>query len=259
MSNGESHELAAERRGRIREALKLQGAVRVDDLAERLGVSAATVRRDLADLEKAGDLRRVHGGAIPLGGRLEEPLFDDKTGIAEVEKLAIAKEALALISPDESIYLDGGSTVLNLARMLSGMTSLTVVTNSLHVASALSGKGPRLIMVGGELRRRSQTFVGALTEAVINRLHVDKAFMGTIGMSVAEGLTTTDPNEAMTKQLIVAHADQVILLANSGKVGKVAFAKVGDIEGVDLLVTDKAVDAGFVKQLQKRHIKVIKA
>ncbi len=256
MNNVQNPELAAERQERVRALLEERGSVRVDELARELGVSAATVRRDLHDLEQRGQGRRVHGGAMAIGGRLDEPHFDDKTGMATEAKQRIAAEALRRIQPDESIYLDGGSTVLSLARLLTEMTELTVVTNSLRVAGALSGRGPRLIVVGGELRRRSQTFVGPLTRAVIDGLHVDKAFMGTIGLSLTEGLTTTDPAEAMTKQWVVAHSGQVILLADSGKVGKVAFARAGAVEDLDLLITDRSADKAFVRQVRKRGVDV---
>lgn len=256
MNNTQNPGLAAERQERISSLLAERGAVRVDDLAREMGVSAATVRRDLHDLEQRGQGRRVHGGAMAIGGRLEEPLFDDKTGIAAEAKQRIAAEALRRIQPDESVYLDGGSTVLCLARLLADMPDLTVVTNSLRVASLLSGRGPRLIVVGGELRRRSQTFVGPLTRPVIDQLHVDKAFMGTIGLSLTEGLTTTDPAEAMTKQWVEAHAGQVVLLADSSKLGKVAFARAGGIDNVNLLITDRAVDKAFVRQVRKRGVDV---
>jgi DeoR/GlpR family transcriptional regulator of sugar metabolism len=248
--------LAAERQERIRMTLDERGAVRVEDLSLELHVSRATVRRDLHELEAGGHARRVHGGAVAAWGRLEEPLFDDKAGLADPEKQAIADEALKLVGPEDCVYLDGGSTVLALAKRLGHMNSLTVVTNSLRVAGTLAGGGPRLILVGGELRRRSQTFVGVLTEPLISRLHLDKAFMGTIGLTAAEGLTTTDPNEAMTKQQVMAHAGKVILLADSSKIGVVSFARGGSIEDVDVLITDSGADAGFVRQAEKAGVRV---
>jgi DeoR family fructose operon transcriptional repressor len=134
-----------------------------------------------------------------------------------------------------------------------------VVTNSLRAAHELGGRGPRLILIGGELRRLSQTMVGPLTRFILQELHVDKAFMGTIGLTLKEGLTTTDPSEAYTKELVTSQARQVILLADSGKVGKVAFARAGRLENIHALVTDKALDKNFAKELIKKGIKVIKA
>lgn len=250
--------LAAERLARIREIMRQRGVGRVDELAELLGVSAATVRRDLAELDIRGIVRRVHGGAVAVESRLDEPVFEDKTVTNAREKLAIAEEALTFISSNDCIFLDGGSTVLALARLLIDMTHLTVVTNSLRVAMTLASGGPRLVLVGGELRRLSQTFVGALTGPILDQLHVDKAFMGTIGLSVEHGLTTTDPNEAFTKRQVMEHAEQVFLLADSSKLGKVAFAHSGGVDEVNVLITDSSADKSMCRALQKHAVNVIK-
>ena len=111
-------------------------------------------------------------------GTLEEPHFDDKTSIAALEKESIAEAALQFVRPKDTVYLDGGSTVLALARRLQQFTQLTVVTNSLRVAHAFSGAGPRMILVGGECRRLSQTLVGPLSRHVLAATNFDVAFIG---------------------------------------------------------------------------------
>ena len=202
----EQKDLAPERQKQIEGLTRSRGGVRVEELSRELEVSPATIRRDLEALERAGRIRRVHGGAISVESRLDEPLFDDKTSLSAKEKEAIAREAFGLIADGDTIYLDGGSTVLELARLVRVRADVTVVTNSLRAAMELSGHGPRLILVGGELRRLSQTVVGVLTRAMLEQLHLDKAFMGTIGLTVEDGMTTTDPQEAFTKQLVMEHS-----------------------------------------------------
>jgi len=249
--------LAPEREKIIRSLLRERRVVRVEELCEELHASPATVRRDLAEMEKKGVLRRVHGGAVSVDSRLEEPLaFDDKTTIAAREKRRIAKAALAFIQPNDTIYLDGGSTTLELARLLRDRNDITLVTNSLRAAVELSGGGPRLILVGGELRRQAQTIVGTLTAETINTLHFDRAIMGTIGMTMKEGLTTTDPGEAFTKKQAMSQAGEVILLAHSEKIGGISFAHFGGVDCADHLITDKGIPEPFKKQLQKMDIKV---
>ena len=250
-------ELAPRRLDNLRELIRGKGVIRVEEICSRLRVSPATVRRDLDQLEEAGSIRRVHGGAVSVDSRLEEPLFDDKASIAAREKRRIAEAALQFIAPGDTIYLDGGSTVLEFARLLHDRTNVTVVTNSLRAAHELAGRGPRLILIGGELRRLSQTMVGPLTRRLLRELHVDKAFMGTIGLALKEGLTTTDPSEAYTKELVMSQARQVILLADSGKAGKVAFASAGGLEKIHAIITDKALDRQFAKELTKRGIKLV--
>jgi DeoR family transcriptional regulator, fructose operon transcriptional repressor len=251
--------LAPQRWDNLRMLIRDSGVIRIEDLCRRLKVSPATVRRDLDQLEQSGAIRRVHGGAVSVEGRLDEPVFADKTSLAAREKRRIAEAALAFVGPGDTIYLDGGSTVLELARLLRERTNLTVVTNSLYAAHELSGRGPRLIMIGGELRRLSQTVVGPLTRLVLNELHLDKAFMGTIGFTLKEGLTTTDPGEAFTKELVMGQARQVIVLADSSKAGKLSFARAGGWDKVHVLITDKQMDRNFARELVKTGIKLVRA
>jgi len=251
-------DLAPKRWERLRRILSQDPVVRVNDLAKQLRVSPATIRRDLDELESLGEIRRVHGGGVSTGSRLEEPLFDDKTSIAAREKRRIAEAALRYVKPNDTVFLDGGSTVLELARLLRDRSNLTVVTNSLRAAVELSGRGPRLIVIGGELRRLSQTTVGPLTRFTIRELHVDEAFMGTMGLSLEEGLTTTDPSEAYTKDLVMEHAREVVLLADSSKVGKISFSRSGQLAKVRILVTDTRMDRRFSRELRKRGVKVVR-
>ncbi len=259
INSNHNKDLAPERQERLRDIIRQTGVARVDDLCEELGVSPATVRRDLEALEQAGRIRRVHGGAVSVESRLDEPLFDDKTSIAARQKRSIAECALREIATGDTLYLDGGSTVLELARLLTERTDLTVVTNSLRAAVELSGAGPQLILVGGELRRRSQTVVGSLTRLLLDQIHVDKAFMGTIGLSIEEGVTTTDPNEAYTKERVLAHAGRVYLLADSSKMEKVSFSQAGTLDQIDVLIADQGLSGEFQNQIEKHDIRVLLA
>ncbi|HEU6448846.1 MAG TPA: DeoR/GlpR family DNA-binding transcription regulator [Verrucomicrobiae bacterium] len=259
MINGYHKELAPKRLDSLRELIRASGVIRIEEICQRLDISPATARRDLDELETAGLIRRVHGGAVSVERKLDEPLFDDKTSIAAQEKQNIARAALKFVENGDTIYLDGGSTVLELARLLRERTNITVVTNSLRAAHELAGNGPRLILISGELRRLSQTIVGPLTRFSLREIYVDKAFMGTMGLALKEGLTTTDPNEAFTKEFVMTRSRQVILLADSSKAGKVSLARAGKLENVHVIITDKQVDKKFAKELNKIGIKLIKA
>ena len=252
-----SKDLAPARQARLRDFVRQSGSARVDEICRQLGISPATVRRDLQELEGRGQLRRVHGGAVSVESRLEEPLFDDKAALAAREKRRIAEHALSLIKAGDTVYLDGGSTVLELARLLAERTDITVVTNSLRAAAELSGRGPRLLLLGGELRRLSQTVVGPLTAALLEQLHFNLAFMGTMGLTIKEGLTTSDPAEAFTKRMAMQRAQRVILLADSGKVGQVAFAQAGRLTDLHMLITDKGVKPELVRNLRKNGPHVV--
>jgi DeoR/GlpR family transcriptional regulator of sugar metabolism len=251
-------DLAPQRWDNLRTLIHSSGVIRIEDICRQLKVSPATVRRDLDQLEQDGAIRRVHGGAVSVEGRLDEPLFDDKTSIAIHEKRNIAEAALKLIKPGDTIFLDGGSTVLELARLLRERTNLTVVTNSLRAGLELAGRGPRLFLIGGELRRLSQTMVGPLTRLLLNELHLDKAFMGTIGFTLNDGLTTTEPGEAYTKEIVMDQAQQVIVLADSSKAGKISFARAGHWNKIHVLITDNKLEKEFAKELINNGIKLVR-
>ncbi len=252
-------DLAPTRWERLRRILSQDPVVRDNDLAKQLRVSPATIRRDLDELESLGEIRRVHGGGVSTGSRLEEPLFDDKTSIAAREKRRIAEAALRYVKPNDTVFLDGGSTVLELARLLKERSNVAIVTNSLRAAVELAGRGPRLILVGGELRRLSQTTVGPLTRLLIEELHIDKAFMGTMGLSIEGGLTTTDPSEAYTKELVMEHAREVILLADHSKAHKISFTRSGRLEKVRVLITDNLMDQKLARGLRRLGMQVVRA
>jgi DeoR family fructose operon transcriptional repressor len=257
MGDTVSKELAEARWRKVRTLLRERGILRVEELAAELDVSAATIRRDLAALEAAGGLRRIHGGAIAPDGRDEEPLFDDKTAMSAAEKGRIAEAALRLIRPRDIVYLDGGSTILALARLLIHHTQITVVTNSLRVAQVFSSGGPRMILTGGECRLISQTFVGPLTRSILGQLHLDIAFMGTIGVSAETGMTTTDPAEAYTKEQAMARAARVVLLADSSKFGKTSFVRFGALSALSTLISDKRMPAAQRKAFQRAGVETV--
>lgn len=238
----------------------LAGGIRtIAELSARLGVSEATVRRDLQSLEERRLVRRVHGGAEPVRrGGAGELLFNEKTSLHAAEKELIAERALDFIQDNDAIFLDGGSTVLALARKLKQRKNLTVVTNSLMAASELMETHHRLILLGGEFRARSRTLVGPLTSRVLESLAIHTAFLGTMGFTIENGISTSDPNEAYTKELVMKRAEQVILLADSSKLGTPSLATSGSIEDIDALVTDNDVSDEFIAKLAKKHIDVFR-
>ncbi len=257
--SGPGHDLAARRRQRLVLLVESRGAARLEELSTALGVSQATVRRDLNAVAAAGRLRRVHGGVVSVDQRADEPHFDVKAGAASAEKGRIAAAAVELLAPADTVYLDSGSTVLAVARLLHGWTRLTIVTNSLPVATELVGRGPRLIVVGGELRPTSRAIVGPLTRLLLDDLHLDRALMGTYALSLEDGLTTTDPAEAFTKELVLTRAREVILLADSTKMGTRSFVRAGRLADIDVLVTDTGIDERIARTLTRRGVRVIRA
>lgn len=243
------------RERRILNLLQQRGDQSVAALCEDLGVSEATVRRDLQALEKRGLLKRLHGGATLDGVSVLEPQFQDKQGRNSDAKDAIGLCALGLIEDGDDIYLDGGSTIMALARLLHRKRHLTIVTNSLMAAATLMDTEHRLILIGGEFRPKSRVTIGPLTAPIIETLRVRKAFMGTIGLTLEDGMTTTDPGEAFTKEQMMRRAARVILLADHSKFGVSSFARSGSLDDIDTIVTDE-IDEDWRRELEQHDVHV---
>ena len=260
MKNSRHHRLlTAEREQQIIRHLRKSNAASVAELCQALEVSEATVRRDLQSMHERGLLERIHGGAcLPERVKETEPVFTDKESKFSEEKHRIAAKARTLIHDSDVIYLDGGSTILGLARLLDGLKNLTVVTNSLMAATLLMESGHHMILTGGEFRAISRTLVGPLTVPVLEKLTIDKAFMGTFGLSATDGITTTDVNEAYTKSQVITRARQVILLADHSKIGHTSFASWGTLRDLDILVTDAATE-GMRQQLEEAGVELMLA
>ena len=248
--------LSAERESLICRSLTA-GVRTIAELSNELQVSEATVRRDLETLEKQGIIRRVYGGAELLRKRHTEPLYEEKASLHAPEKARIAETAVKFIQEGDTIFLDGGSTVLEMARRLPNLRDLTVVTNSLMAAAELMEKNFHLILVGGAFRSLSRTLVGPLTSKILESLTISKAFLGTIGLEAERGISTTDPNEAYTKELVMKRSDKVFLLADSSKFGVSSFVFSGDSADIDVLVTDSGLSQAAQKQLKTKNIEVI--
>ncbi|HEX6945084.1 MAG TPA: DeoR/GlpR family DNA-binding transcription regulator, partial [Casimicrobiaceae bacterium] len=146
-----------------------------------------------------------------------------------------------------------------LAHLLRGRDDLTVVTNSLPAINALAGRGPHLVILGGDLRPLSQAIVGPLSRLLLEHLYVDRAFMGTFGLSLDAGLTTSDPQEAYTKELVLGRARQVVLLADAAKLGTRSFAHAGRLDQVGLLITDAPLDPTATAALDAAGVQVLVA
>ncbi|MEV6008102.1 DeoR/GlpR family DNA-binding transcription regulator [Streptomyces sp. NPDC051976] len=251
---------APERQQRIVQLATEHGRVEVPSLAEDLGVTQETVRRDLSLLERAGLLRRVHGGALPAGGLRLEPGLVERDSVAAAAKDRIAKATLALLPEEGSLLLDAGTTVSRLVALFPLDSTLTVATNALPVAARLA-EHPRLTLhlVGGRLRHRTQAAVDTWALRDLAELQPDIAVVATNGFSPEGGLTTPDLAEAAVKRAMVTGARRVILVADSTKYGAHHFARFASLEQVDVLVTDTGLTAEQAAEIAARGPEVIRA
>ncbi|MGA2828678.1 MAG: DeoR/GlpR family DNA-binding transcription regulator [Streptosporangiaceae bacterium] len=240
----------------ILERLDHGGTVDVGVLAKELSASPATIRRDLATLERQRLLARTHGGAVAHAVSYELPLRYKGIRFAE-EKRRIASAAAQTVAEGMSVGLTGGTTATEVARSLADRQRLTIVTNALNIASEL-GVRPniKLIVTGGLARSQSYELSGPIAEASLTGLNLDVAFIGVDGIDAKAGCTTHEEVEAHTNAVMIQHAGRVVLVADSSKIGKVAFARICAASDVDELITDGAADAGAVRALTDGGVRV---
>ena len=246
----------SERLAVILEQLSENGGVGVTELAKELDTSPATVRRDLRVLEEQRLLSRTHGGAIAHGVLYELPLRYRGARYGE-EKQRIAAAAAELVTEGMVVGLTGGTTTTEVARALSDRRRLTIVTNSLSISSELAIRpNVKLVVTGGVARAESYELIGPLAEASLAELNVDVAIVGVDGISVQAGLTTHHETEASTNRALIDRAARTVVVADSSKIGRIAFARIVDAARVDELITDDAADSAEVTRLREAGIAV---
>jgi DeoR/GlpR family transcriptional regulator of sugar metabolism len=227
--------LAETRRRQLLERIQLRGFATLEELVRGLGVSESTVRRDLEALDLSGAIKRTHGGAICSGDLRAMPALDDRASAQAVEKQAIGRAAANEIEDGETVLLDGGTTTLEVARALVGR-AIQVVTNSLPIAS----KETDLILIGGYIYPRTGVAMGPLSIASLEGIRVRKSILGAGGI-VAEGVFNSNSLLVETERRMMECGQEVILVADSSKFGRLALSKLCGLEEIDLLITDPAI------------------
>ena len=251
---------AEERQAAIVSLARAEGRVEVAELAERFDVTPETVRRDLTALERSGLLKRVHGGAIVVDLAGFEPALSVREAANTSEKLAIAQAALKLVPEEGAIALDAGSSTYRLAEVIPADRALTVVTNSLPIATMLSVRGSLEVqLVGGRVRGRTLATVDNSALEYLRTVYVDVAFLGMNGFSIERGLTTPDSAEAAVKSALIRCSRRAVLLADHTKFGVDHFAHVADLADIDTVVTDSLLSDQAVSDLEAAGPKVVRA
>ncbi|MCS4487705.1 DeoR/GlpR family DNA-binding transcription regulator [Streptococcus sciuri] len=240
--------LKSKRKQVIMETLKRDQMVTLETLMRLIDTSESTIRRDLDELEVENKLRRVHGGAELRQGLQDELTNQQKSIKNSHEKARIAEVASQMIDQRDVIFIDAGTTTAFLIEKLHSL-EVTVVTNSIHHATALVDKGIKTIIIGGTVKLSTDASVGHMAIEQVNRLNLDKAFIGMNGID-SEFLTTPDFDEATIKRAVIANSQQTFVLADASKIGQKAFVKVDTIDKV-VIITDKCTTA-VVQELQKK-------
>jgi DeoR family transcriptional regulator, fructose operon transcriptional repressor len=251
-----------ERQNALAQLVGQRGRMSVTAAAEQFGVTTETVRRDLAVLERAGLLRRVHGGAVPVTAvtLLEFGLPERQERLTE-EKAKIVTAALDFLPGTHgSLVLDGGTTTFALAEVLPPDRELLVVTHAVPIAARLgNAPGITLHLLGGRVRGVTQCAVGQEATSALADLRVDVAFLGANGITPEHGFTTPDAAEASVKRAMVAAGQRVIVLADSSKLYRETLVRFARPTDVDVLITDSGADPEVLEALRAGGIEVVVA
>ncbi len=250
--------LTDERRALILERLHSQGRVLASDLSTELEVSPDTVRRDLRELDDAGLVRRVHGGALPRHG--DASPFFSRARRAPEAKASIARRAAATVADGQVVVLDGGTTTLEVARALREDLRASIITTSPPIALALAERpGLTVTMVGGTLRPSALVTVGAVAVEALRVIRADVVFLGVCGLHPEIGITTEDLEERHVKAAMIDGAAEVVALADHDKLGTAMPVVVAPFSAVTQLVTDAEASAAALAPYRALGIEVLLA
>jgi DeoR/GlpR family transcriptional regulator of sugar metabolism len=250
--------LPGRRRALLTEFIEEHGQATVTELAEAFSVSADTVRRDLDWLAKRGAISRTYGGAVTVTGlAASDTSFSDRSSVHRDEKQHIASAAAERIADGETVILNGGTTTLAVARALGVRRNLTIVTNNLRLPAALPPAAVRdVYLIGGSCRLASHVTIGPVTFPGTEGISADVAVIGVGGVAARAGFTTTNLQEAQMMAEMIASAQRTIVVADSSKFGRSAFAHIVRLDAVDMLITDGEPDAELLEALSKAHVEI---
>jgi len=231
------------------------GSVDVGQLAASLGVSGATIRRDLQSLSASHLLLRTHGGAV-VGDVGQELSVGIKATRNQAEKRRIGRAAASLVEDGAVVGLTGGSTATELARALADRRGITVVTNAINIAAELATRPQITLVVIGGVARPSYEMVGPAAEMMLNNYHLDIAFIGVDGLSAREGCTTYHEMEAQTDRNFLERSRRSVVIADSSKIGRVTFARIVALTRIDDIITDTDADPERLRELGESGVRI---
>lgn len=246
-----------ERKDLILNYLQEKKKVKIIEISSKLKVSRETVRKDLYELEEAGLIKKVHGGAV-LDESNKESMYDKRRDLNEHEKDLIAEVALNFVEDGDTIYLDYGTTTYKLAEKLIRKKDLTVVTNTLPIIKLLlEHDGIDIVIPGGRVRRNEFSLLGPTALEVLENIYVDIGFFGCGGINVSSGVTNYYEDEVEISKKMINHSSQSIVLADFSKIGITAYKKTADFSDIDVLITNSLKNIELKNDLEANDVKLI--
>ncbi|GGD86271.1 DeoR/GlpR family DNA-binding transcription regulator [Paenibacillus nasutitermitis] len=242
-----------ERQQQILERLNAEGEVKIADLKETFAVTEMTIRRDLEKLEAAGYAKRTFGGAIVFGNDIA---LQERSGYMTEEKRRIGKRAAERVLPGESIFIDGGSTTLQVARYLKPAARITVVTNALNVAAELTGKQIPVIVTGGTLLETTGSLVGPIAAGTVAGMAFDRIFLGASGVSLLHGFSNSNVYEAEIKKLAIRQSSEVNVVLDHSKFGEKELVSFASFADVHRIIADDLPDDELARVVREAGVEI---
>lgn len=243
--------IPAGRQKQVLDYINKNGSAQIKELAEVFGVSEATIRRDLDDMDAAGHIQRTHGGALMNQQSTSfERIHSEKMKLMLNQKRRIAKMASGLVEDGDTILLDSGSTSFFVAQNLSDYKNLTVITYDLYIANSVMLHSSSILAVTGGVRRSGyNVLVGSDVEEYIRKTSVNKVFLGADAIDISFGVSNANLMEASIKRLMLEVGKKVILVADHSKLGRTALAKVCDLDQLDTMIIDNDISENMLTEL----------
>jgi DeoR family transcriptional regulator of aga operon len=252
-----SYLLIGERRQYIVAMAQQHGRVLVEELAQSLGISRITIRKDLDYLQSRGALQRTHGGALLPGvGALSDPSLQEKEGRHSSEKQRIAAAAVSLVQEGQCVLLDSGTTTTAIAKGLKKFSRLTIITNAVNIAAELGGTDFEVLLTGGTLRKNSFSLVGPLAEDMLRDMNADILFLGVDGFDLEVGLTTPNLMESRVNRAMVKAAATVVAVCDSTKFNRRSLSKIVEASAIHHVITDSNLPQATAEALRSANIKL---
>ncbi|WP_100371698.1 DeoR/GlpR family DNA-binding transcription regulator [Bacillus sp. FJAT-45037] len=248
--------LTFERQQLILRVLEKKKVITISELVEETSASESTIRRDLTELENKKQLKRVHGGASLLSGKMDEPTVAEKESKHQDEKAAIGEYAASLVADGDCIFIDAGTTTKEMVQHLTGK-DIVVVTNGINIVSELVDHGLKTYVTGGFVKEGTRALIGRGASDSLKNYRFDKAFIGANSIEESNGYSTPDPEEAFVKQTAIERANIAFVLADHSKFGDVSFAKIADLKETTIITSEKMESSIQDFYLRKTNLKVV--
>ncbi len=249
--------LPMERRNLIVEYLNEYNSVKVEDLANKLDVTPTTIRRDLQYLEDNQIVCRIYGGAVLKSGLTGEIPYKNKIINNKNEKKRIAEYAASFVKNGQIVFLDAGTTNIEIGKLLKSKQNLTIVTTDIKIAALIAfSTNFKVLSLGGVVQNATGSCLGSHTVAFLKDINVDISFIGTSSITIEKGLSTPTFEKADVKKQAMKSAKKSILVTDSSKFGKESFARICDLDKFDLIISDVSLDDKRYKKLKENKINI---